>query len=439
MFKDKKTGFLILHLVIALVIFPVYLIPGELFKIVLLPYVCFMVWQKKAIFLPALIVHFTAGTTVSLFMLLTALVVCLLNLKTLKMHNLLRFFRAYIILLPIFAFLFYKNWVLEGISFSLSLSYTAFYLGISTFFYGVIISPQFNKTIYKYIVAVFFILPFYSFLPLDFTVRLYWLSLPFFLSLFLVRFTKLKKFFNLKFFGLSTAFTLIFILFFGTKFTLLVSGLMAFIIFYLLAKQKNYILNFFKGYRLLLVSTAIVVFVIVGSSDNSVYDVVEKELDSEIEVSFSNIDNLWTTLRYKAFDDRGMVWKGGWYHLLDINHFWPTGDVPIYSYEMASGSVIKDVTYGIHNIGLELMRKYGIIFGAYITILYVFILGFLSKAARQTKDYDLKFALAVCIGVGFVGGMVGQFVLQPTFSFAFLSLAGIFYAKKTLDDTTTQN
>ncbi len=391
-----------------------------------------MVWQKKAIYLPALIVHFTAGTTVSLFMLLTALVVCLLNLKTLKKQNLIKIFRAYILLLPLFVYLFYQNWVLKDISFSLSLTYTAFYLGIVSFFYGSLISHQMNKSIYKFTIAVLFILPFYSLLPFDFTIRLYWLSLPFFLALLFINFTKHKKLLKHKYLILPIIFIILFLPFMGIKFTLLVSGSLAFLFFIFLAKQKDFFLKFFRGYRLLIMSVFIVVFVMMTSSKNSVYDLVENE-ENGLEISFSNIDNLFTALKYKAFDDRGMIWKGGFNHLLDIKHFWPTGEVPIYSYTMASGVEIEEVNHGIHNIGLELMRNYGIVIGVYVAVIYFIILGLLTKAAKRTIDYDVKFVLAVLISVGFVGGMVGQFVLQPTFSFGFLCLSGIFYCKEKLD------
>lgn len=420
-----------MHLAIAIAVFPLYLIPGELFKLVLLPYVCFMVWDRKAIYLPALIIHFTPGTTVSLFMLLTALLVCLVEMKTIKRYKLIKLFRLYLLALPVFVYLFYNNFVENNISFSLSLNYTAFYLGIVSFFYGTILAHQFDKLIYRSVLVVLFILTFLRFLPFDISIRIFWLSFPFYLALLLANLTKFNRTLYLNLPVISFIFV-VFGIISGAKFTLLLSGFFSYLLFFLLSYKKKHILKYFTGVRLVVISVATVIFIIVSTSTSSVYDTLKKNPELDSGISFSNLNNLWLLFKYKAFDDRGIIWSGGWDHLLKIQHFWPTGEVPEYSYSTSTGAVIDEVAYGIHNIGLELMRNYGIIIGAFLTFIYIYILSLLMKAAMKKNDSTIKFVLAVLIGVGFIGGMVGQFVLQPTFSFIFLSLAGIFFVKENL-------
>ena len=191
--EQKKNKQLMLHLAIAFLCFPLYYLFGEAPKLLLLPYVCYMVWSQNPIYLPALFVHFTPGTTVSLFILLMCLIVSIVNLKKIKQRNLRVLCRLYLLLLPIFAYWFYINLTKHHLGFSKSLTYLGFYLGLFPFFYGLLIAHRINKNIYNKIILVLFILPFLSFLPLGVgAVRAYWLSLPLFGTILLTYFSPFR-------------------------------------------------------------------------------------------------------------------------------------------------------------------------------------------------------------------------------------------------------
>ena len=429
--EQKKNKQLILHLVIAFLCFPLYYVFGEAPKILLLPYVCYMVWSQNPIYLPALLIHFTPGTTVSLFILLMCLIVSIVNLKKIKQRNLRVLFRLYLLLLPVFLYWFYINLTKNHIGFSLSLTYISFYLGLFPFFYGLLISNRVTKKIFDKIILVLFILPFLSFLPLEIgVVRAYWLSLPLFGAILLTYFSSFRKYLKGNYKLLSVFFVGVMVLISSMKFTLLMSLLLGFLIFILNLKRKYNWVSIFSGKKLILLSVLIVVLIMQNVSDYSVVTSYNQQAIRSTGMSFSDVGDFITFLKFKAFDDRAIVWVGGWAYLLDIGHYWPTGLVPEYSYTTNTGVVIDEVSYGIHNIGLELMRNYGIVIGAIITIFYLYIIGGLTKQLPEKENVFILLLASVLIGVGFIGGMVGQFVLQPTFSFIFFSLIGVIYLKK---------
>jgi hypothetical protein len=147
------------------------------------------------------------------------------------------------------------------------------------------------------------------------------------------------------------------------------------------------------------------------------------------ELSYFVWDEFWTLLQFKAFDDRAVIWAGGWDTIIKTELWWTPYDVPQYSYETNKGADIENVEYGIHNIGLELMRNYGIMVGGFITLIYLLFLiqGPGKYIFRNRKLDGLSILASACIGTGLVGAFVGQFVLMVTFSLILMSISGILF------------
>src|SRR5690606_5522043 len=133
-------------------------------------------------------------------------------------------------------------------------------------------------------------------------------------------------------------------------------------------------------------------------------------------------DDFLAFVQYKAFDDRAVIWAGGWNLITSEDMLLPPYEVPVYDYISNRGAVIEDVDFGIHNIGLELMRNYGLLVVSLVALVYLLMIVQSGSVfySDETNPYPIVFA-AVVIGTGLIGGLVGQFVLQSTFSLIIMS------------------
>lgn len=422
----------ILHILIAILLLPVYQTFGEGFKYIVAPYILYLIWQCNPLFLPALFIHFSPGSTISILILITIFILTIINIPLfLKMKLGAALLLAF---LP-FPILFYQT--LERI-FILKLNFVdivkplSFYLGIFPFFYGILVFPKLNETIWKMLIGVLFILPFLKFVPgVDGNIRGYWFSFPLFFTLLGATLFYGRSFkFSSAIIWTSSLFLAITVAFevFGLKFTLIFSGFLALISLTLSVRDSTFWLSLLTRPRTIIISVLLVAGIIAGV--NKYGNVKSMSKVEQESLSYLDWDDFWMLLQYKTFDDRAVIWEGGWEMLNNKDMLWPPHSPPSYSYYNASGSKIKNVEFGIHNIGLELMRNYGIIIGIIITLTYAFMLiigpGKLLFVHSRYR-YAIVFS-ATCIGAGWVGGLVGQHVLMPTFSLILMGFCGISFA-----------
>lgn len=416
-------GNLWFHIAIAFLLLPLYSLLGESFKYVVAPYVLYLVWSKNPTFLPALFIHFTPGSTISILILLMIFGLTVVDYSNFKKIGLgwLLFFA--LLPLPIFAYQTIERIFVLKLSLTEVLIPFSFYLGLFPFFYGIQIAPKFTKEIWNGLVLVLLLLPFLKFVPMiEYSIRAYWFSFPLFFglaSLIFLPFSPIK---------LSKGGKLISILFLiasftgllGIKFTLLFSGLVTFLVLVLYLRDWNFLLNLLARPLVIILCILLVVSIINGvdqyGSSNIKYN----------ELSYTDPDDFWTLLQYKAFDDRAVIWAGGWDLVTSKDMLLPPYEPPSYEFISNRGAVIEDVEFGIHNIGLELMRNYGLLVGSLITVVYLLMIVRSGQVffSGVIQPYVLLFA-AVVLGTGLVGGLVGQFVLMNTFSLILMSLAGV--------------
>lgn len=426
--SDRFT--ILLHIAIAIMLLPVYQTFGESFKYIVAPYVLYLVWKRDPAFLPALIIHFSLGSTISYLILLTTLILTITNLPTFRKMRLN--WLIFLAFLPFPIFLYQTGVRIFEMNLGLidTIRPLGFYLGIFPFFYGILLLPKFNESVWKALIIVLFILPFLKFMPgVDMNIRAYWFSFPLFFTLIGARLIY-PKFFKLDTFIIWFAGSFLIITagigILGLKFTLIFSGLVALVCLILSIRKSTAFLYLFTRPHVIVFAILLVSGIITGINEYGNVGMVNTE-----NLSYFNWDDFLLLLQYKAFDDRAVIWAGGWELVKGTDMLWPPYAPPSYSFYNARGSIIDDVEFGIHNIALELMRNYGLIVGIIITLTFAFMLikgpgKLLLNKKLSYNNYPIIFS-ATCLGAGWVGGLVGQHVLMPTFSLLLMGLSGVLY------------
>jgi hypothetical protein len=147
----------------------------------------------------------------------------------------------------------------------------------------------------------------------------------------------------------------------------------------------------------------------------------------------TNVDQLMDRVIVKITSDRMPLWKSVYRNTIGEFQLWlPPLILGEYWVEDSFGNY-SEITYGAHNLFLELNRTNGIILGTLIFIIFSF---FLLKGAqifrlRMSKElvsnHLVKMFYAAFMAAGFFGTLFGQYPLMVGVSFALLSLAGISY------------
>ncbi|PZW43782.1 hypothetical protein LX95_00106 [Mesonia algae] len=421
---NKQQQTILLHVIIAFLCLPIHYYMGEVFKLALLPYVLYLLFSKNPNYLPALIIHAVPGNTVSLVLLFSCIWISMANYKKLKKYRVTLIFKALIILLPVFLFFFYEGIFLKKYGISLSLQYLSFFLSFFGFFYGILLANKVNKNHWRAIILIIFLMPLIMYLPSPqkIIIRLFWLALPLAITILVANFlgAKLKVRKNLK--TWSALFVLLIGIPYGLKFTPIFSAIIAISILLFYIKDYKLFFNMLTKPRI-----GVIVIILMILAIYSIDDFTMRQNFNVADYKINDLNSFMAYLKFKTFDDRAILWKGGWDFLVNSLHYWPTGEVPSYSYISAKGGKIDEIEFGMHNIGLEMMRNYGIIIGAYLTCVYMIIITKLHIVFKNVTSSFLLILSATLLGLGIAEGIVGQAVLMPMFSFTFLGLTGICY------------
>ena len=430
----KSIGFI--HLLVAIAMLPLQTMLGPSFQILVAPYIAYLVWARNPLYLPALFVLIAPGSTLSIFALLITLVLTVLYIP--KFRTMRLGWLVLLALLPLPVFIYMTGVRLFGMGMGIVeiLKPLGFYLGLFPFFYGILIAPKIDRRALEGILLTFLILPLLKFMPLvEFSIRAYWFSFPLFFAfagakIFLSKRLKVPFQWSV----LSILFLLFAISFLGIKFTLIFAAFLALFALFTAVKGYEWLLNLFAKPKLVILSVALVaVIVSIGSNystrNTQLYNVQES-------INYFDPESFWEGLKFKTFGDRAPIWAGGWALIQEEKMIWPPYKAPSYSFLNYKGSEVEDIEFGIHNIGLELMRNYGMVVGGVITLTYILMLiigpgRFLRN--RVNSPYLLLLA-ATCLGSGIVGGLVGQYVLMIAFSFILLSLSGMLFGQTLMQD-----
>ncbi len=420
-----------LHFLFALAILPFQQSFPEFVKLAFIPYVYFLVNEKNPIYIPALIALVTPGTTIAYGVLLSTLILSLINYKLFLSYNLKYLFILTVLPIPIFLNLVYERVFINGDSFLKSLLNLDYFLSLYPFFYGILCVKKLDDKSIKGIYISLFLLPLFGALSfVDFGVRVLWLSYPvFFIGLLISLYLKYIK---VTLSNYLILFSFLFLLINDLpKFTLVFSGIVGLLIMFFKIKKNQIWLSFFTTWIFLFLCIAIFYFVI---SDSGLINPIVKNLN--IENTEINYYESWSSFKnmlyFKTFGDRVPIWVGGWDAISKQKEFLFLPPLAPFKYSILtfSGYDIEVNELPVHNLLLELMRNYGLFFGAYIFLVFSFflILG-PGKFIRKTNSPNiLLFILAAgSIGSALMGALVGQYPLLLTFSISLITLFGIFH------------
>jgi len=205
------------------------------------------------------------------------------------------------------------------------------------------------------------------------------------------------------------------------KFHFLGSVLLSFLITILYLSKKNLLIDFFTKKRLVVFMIIIIIYIMSVTFDYSLSNVPFSSF------SYYDITSYPQFIIYKAFADRGVIWNAVWSDLLYYQYLIPPIFVYGYSYTSISGAKME-VEFGAHNLFLELLRQYGLLFGMIVSVSYISMIVYVGKVFKIERD-DFYFILlaSTIFGIGVVVGLTGMYTLMINFSFLFMGLAGLLY------------
>jgi hypothetical protein len=418
-----KLDYSLIHLLLACALFPGYYNLGPQFKIALMPYVCYLVLTCNARFLPALAIHFIPGSTVSTLILVCCSLLPATRIKELHRKKLATLYLIAALPLPL---IFYQTATLfkqTNLSWAEVLQSPTLYLGIFPFFYGALSSTTFDRKVFNQVLLVLTFAMFLQLLyPTNFTVRYVFLSVPVFLTFLFLLFIAPQLTIASRLFSLVIPLGTCGLIVTGAiPLTFAVLATTAVAIAFILARLwSSQTVSKFPLGKLLAISAILLTVYLVNDGLTS-----NQNVDSASITEARSFDDFFAALKYKAFGDRAPLWAGAWRGIAAGRNLWPPERPPSIFYETLSG-VELEVDFGAHNIGLELLRNFGIVIGVLGILVYLAIIVHLSTTVfRRELPIQLLILGATVLASAFIGGIVGQYVLMCNFSFLLMGLAGI--------------
>lgn len=421
---DQKS-IIFLQIAIAIITLPIQYFGSDFLKISLFPYVLFLLFSKKADYIPALVIYSLPGNTISLLIILGCFLISIINYRILKKMKIGFILKGLLILAPIFLYSFYELFFIKGVGFSLTFNYLSYYLGFFCLFYGVLVAPKFKQIHLNSIILVCFLLPLIMFIPSHeekIVIRLFWLALPLSMTILL------KGFFNIKLKINSTlgifSFLFIFLIAipYGLKLTPVLSGIISIIILASLSKSSKIV---YKILNPKILSIFIFLFLMLALSlgQSNIQSNKEYDIDSEID----NFSSLLSYINFKAIDDRAVIWAGVIKEIDQNLLYLPTGSALKINFINSSGHSIEESDYGAHNVLLELIRQYGLICGISLSIFLIIIFSRFKVIFQNSKNSLLILFSASLLGLGISELFFGQALIMSIFSFTFFSMIGLCY------------
>lgn len=412
------------HVIVAFFLVTAYQEYGESFKYFAAPYVLYLVLKENPNYFPAIFINVAGGSTIAIAVLIGCLI---LTIKHLRYFSDIfgTWFLVFVFLPgPVLLYQsFYRYYFMETDIVN-SIIPLGFYLGIFPFFYGILISRKFPVDLFKVLYLTFIFIIIYNILTITAPLRIvtFVLELYTVVGILILLPVKIKIGVNI-FYKITALLTLVGIAtgFLEVKFHFLGSILLAVFMIVIYWWRNDLLLNLLTNKRLIVLLVLVMAYIM---SQTYNYSLSNVPLSS---FSYTDITSYPAFIMYKAFADRGVIWNAVWSDILYYQYIMPPYFVSGYSFTSISGSRIE-VEYGAHNLFLELMRQYGILFGIIVSIVYIAIIVYLGKVFKtKLDDFYVLFLSASVFGMGVVTGLTGMYTLMINFSFLFIGLAGILY------------
>lgn len=421
------------NIIFAIVCIPLFSLGGEIFKYAILPYIAYMVFSRNPDYLPSLIIFMIPGNVITVTILLLSFIVTLYKIKIFKNSNIK--FYLYLTLLPtpyliinsIYRIIYVNKSIIE------ELVYLSMFFGLFAFFYFYILTKEGRLKLNHIIVILallFFVILLNFLYPEDDPIRYIFFSFPLAGSfIFSVRNTYFSKFdSSIKLFSLIAFLYFLYAINYQT-FTLLLSAIISIHLIYLYNTKKIKSLKLYTSYLPFVLSVIFVFYAIKNSEIYSV-DANQKQVVEYSTLSLEDMSAFKNRLLNKAFDDRAPLWNGIYLSILNNPRILPPTSIEEYTIVTNEGFESQS-ELPAHNLFLELIRLYGLLFGIIASIVFIHFIVSASKLLL-TKNLNPIVCALLCVylAVGIAGSTTGQFPLLFTFSFMFLGLGGYFEALK---------
>ncbi len=425
-----------IHIWLALPCLAMYFIGPEIIKYLLLPYPIILLFKKEAKYLPAIIIHTLAGSSISYFLLFSCFLLGIYHYKLLIIYKINYLFLIVSIPMPYMLFNFYVRFLVFHLPLSDSFAPIQYYLGVFPFFYGVLIYRKLNKEILLALFYVFFmIMTMHTIRAFDFKYRITFALYPLFFAVFIIGFLKSYTTYFPRGIKLISygAFFFFLIDIKEASLTLLLSIAVAVITIFRFKESDRLILEkerkFYKyGFP---ISVILILWLVIVNSSIDGANTNTAVLHETWDVT--NFDQLFDRMIVKLTSDRMPLWKSVYKNTFSDFQLWfPPLILGEYWVEDSFGNY-SQITYGAHNLFLELNRTNGIILGTllFFTFSYMLVKGaqiFRLRMSKKLITYHLvKMFYAAFLAAGFFGTLFGQYPLMVGVSFSLLSLAGISY------------
>jgi len=424
---------IIWNIIFAIVCMPLFSFGGEIFKYAVLPYVAYMIFSRNPDYLPSLIIFTIPGNVITVAILLLSFIVTLYKIKMFK-NSSIKFYlylalipTPYLIINTIYRIIYVNKSIID------ELVYLSMFFGLFSFFYFYILTREGRIKLNHIIIilALLFVIILLNFLyPEDDPIRYIFYSFPLAgCFIFSVRNSHFSKFDSaIKLTSLIAFLYFLYVVNHQT-FTLLLSAIISLHLIYLYHTQKVKSLKIYTSYLPFILSFFFVFYAMTNAEIYSV-DVNQKQDVEYSTLSLDDVGAFKNRLLNKAFDDRAPLWNAVYLQILNNPHFLPPENIEEYTLTTTEGFE-SETNLPAHNLFLELIRVYGLLFGIIASFVYINFIVSASKLLLIKELNPIIIALlSVFLAIGIAGSTTGQYPLLLTFSFMFLGLGGYFAAYK---------
>jgi len=405
---------------------------GMTFKFLFMPYVLYLMLNRREEHVPGLIIMLSYGNILTIFAGFVSLYFSLSRIKTIKQSGYYWYWLILIWMLPVYIALLFMRLPIYGFigAFTSIEHYIVFWFLI----YGVLNSDiitrrMLNFTIFPFLLLL--VLNTTNIIPSDSLKILFRMTGLIELIIFLMLFKLYRRELNFKgsiYIRLSMLIYIPVRIFYFSdyKFTALLALLIALFFVFKRADFLQYnpsLLAIRMKRKANIVVLFPVVFTIITLllTPFLVYDFS----DVNLENYYQNDSGIIQVILGKLFVDRGVLWLSVVDTISGIGSFFPSTNIINIQLNLLLSDVgsIEEISFGAHNILLELMRTEGVFFGLILSFLY---LNQIKRLVDNTINNDptvnlYRFAL---VGIGIAVFTTGMYTISLNVAFIYMFLSG---------------
>ena len=414
-----------IHVAVSLFFGAVLIDLGSIMKFVFLPYLAYILFDRRAENIPALMIIMSFGTVLNVLMGFLLIPYCYIHWDKMNGRYWRRLYIVLLIMAP-FYILASANRMLHGMDFIEAVVMNDYYVAFWFLLFGVVNKEFFNVRFLSQFLGFGIILSF--FIKLlgynDSFNSLLRISNYFDLILISLLFNNLffKKF-KLRNMWLLVLFLVLRNAIFGGeyKFTFFFGLILAFLALHLLRSRYPMSDQVFPIGRKLFPRIIVVlpfIFLFLAIFLAPIYS--SKYVGVQVDYTLNR--NILDQILFKLFVDRGVLWIGAIDGLTSYASFLPPLEDWNVLYSDANNNKFE-VTFESHNLILGLIKYNGFLFGSILIFIYLNVMFRLYQAHAAFRSIHGIYAVAL-FGLGIAVFITGQYTLQLNTSFVFMSLIG---------------